>query len=72
MKRDTSNYYEEIGLVLKNMVIVSLAIIISILIGIVLVTNYEILSEIWMVGLGLMISGAISGGIIGYSKFRNH
>ncbi|MGY5147286.1 MAG: hypothetical protein ACW9W4_04745 [Candidatus Nitrosopumilus sp. bin_7KS] len=55
----------------KNIIIISLVVIISILIGVVLITNSEWFSQEWLIGLGIVICSAIAGGLFGYYKIKN-
>lgn len=55
----------------KNTIIASLTIVISILIGVVLFTNYEWFSNEWSIGLSLIVGSTLIGGIIAYFKLQN-
>ncbi|WP_179362296.1 hypothetical protein [Nitrosopumilus oxyclinae] len=55
----------------KNIIIISLIVIISILIGIMLITNSAWFSQEWLIGLGIVIGSAIAGGLFGYYKIKN-
>ena len=51
----------------KKIVIIFMIISVVILVGAVLLANYSPLSELWVVGLGLVIGGFFVGG--GYVYF---
>ena len=55
----------------KNIIIISLVVIISILIGVVLITNSAWFSQEWLIGLGIVIGSVIAGGLFGYYKIQN-
>lgn len=55
----------------KNIIIISLVVIISILIGVVLITNSTWFSQEWLIGLGTVIGSAVAGGLVGYYKIKN-
>ena len=54
----------------KNLVISTLVIIIAILVGILILTNYVWFSQEWLIGLGIVIGGVIAEGILIYLKIR--
>ncbi|MGY5149282.1 MAG: hypothetical protein ACW9W3_04390 [Candidatus Nitrosopumilus sp. bin_68KS] len=54
----------------KNLIISSLVIIISILIGILILTNYNWFSQEWLIGLGIVIGGVAIEGVLIYFKIR--
>ncbi|CAD6368864.1 conserved hypothetical protein [metagenome] len=54
----------------KNLVIISLVIVIDILIGIIIVTNYNWFTQEWYIGIGMTLGGIIIAGLIGYFKVR--
>ena len=54
----------------KNIIIIGLAIMITILIGIIIITNYALFSQEWLIGFGMIaVSIAVSGFLI-YLKIR--
>ncbi|MBS3926698.1 MAG: hypothetical protein KGZ34_08430 [Nitrosarchaeum sp.] len=54
----------------KNLIIIVLVIIIANLIGIVIITNFELFSQEWLIGFGVIIGTVIVAGLIIYSKIR--
>ena len=54
----------------KNAIIGVLAIIITILIGILIITNYDWFSDEWLVGLGMIVASIVGGGLFFYIKLR--
>ncbi|EPA05137.1 hypothetical protein [Candidatus Nitrosarchaeum limnium] len=54
----------------KNLVIISLVIVIDILIGIIIVTNYNWFTQEWSIGIGMVVGGIIIAGLLGYFKVR--
>ena len=54
----------------KNLIISSLVIVIAILVGILILTNYNWFSQEWLIGLGVVIGGVSIEGILIYSKIR--
>ncbi|KAF6244614.1 hypothetical protein C6989_06990 [Nitrosopumilus sp. b2] len=56
----------------KNILIFSLGVTIAILIGIVIVTNFEWFSQEWLIGLGIVVIGFTAIGIFVYSKIKKN
>ena len=54
----------------KNLIISSLVIVIAILVGIIILTNYPWFSQEWLIGLGVVIGGVAIQGVLIYSKIR--
>ena len=54
----------------KNLIISALVIIIAILVGILIITNYNWFSQEWLIGLGIVIASIAGAGILVYSKIR--
>ncbi|WP_179370671.1 hypothetical protein [Nitrosopumilus ureiphilus] len=54
----------------KNLIISTLVILIAILVGILILTNYDWFSQEWLIGLGIVIGGVVAQGILIYSKIR--
>jgi len=54
----------------KNLIISALVIIIAILVGILIITNYNWFSQEWLIGLGIVIASVAGAGILVYSKIR--
>ena len=54
----------------KNVVISYLIIVIAILIGIIMITNYNWFSQDWLIGLGVVVGGIATIGILSYLKIR--
>lgn len=54
----------------KNLIIIALVIIIINLIGIVIITNFKLFSQEWLIGLGVIIGTVIVAGLIIYSNIR--
>jgi len=54
----------------KNFAIILLVIAIDVLIGIIIVTNYNWFTQEWLIGLGMTIGGIIVAGIISYAKIK--
>jgi hypothetical protein len=54
----------------KNLIISTLVIIIAILVGILILTNYDWFSQEWLIGLGIIIVGGVVEGILIYLKIR--
>lgn len=52
----------------KNIVIAYLAIVIAVLMGFIVVSSSELFSEVWLVGLSVIIVGIVIGGVIAYFK----
>jgi len=46
-------------------------IVIAILIGALIATNYSWFSQEWLVGFGIIVAGIAAAGIIAYSKIRS-
>jgi len=55
----------------KNIVIFSLIAVIVFLMGVILLTNFALFSEGWVVGLGIIISTIVSGIVISLKKIKN-
>lgn len=55
----------------KNVIISALAIVIAILIGFLILTNYDWFSQEWLIGLGIIIGGMASLGLLIYLKIKN-
>jgi hypothetical protein len=54
----------------KNLIISTLVIIIAILIGFIIMTNYDWFSQEWLIGLSVIIGGVIAEGIMLYLKIK--
>ena len=54
----------------KNLIISILVIVIAILVGILILTNYPWFSQEWLIGLGVVIGGVAIQGVLIYSKIR--
>lgn len=54
----------------KNLIISSLVIVIAILVGILIMTNYSWFSQEWLIGLGVVVIGSAVEGILIYLKIR--
>ncbi|MBT8251212.1 MAG: hypothetical protein KJO99_00045 [Nitrosopumilus sp.] len=54
----------------KNLIISSLVIVIAILVGILIMTNYSWFSQEWLIGLGVVAVGSAVEGILIYLKIR--
>ncbi|WP_182128345.1 hypothetical protein [Nitrosopumilus sp. b3] len=54
----------------KNLIISSLVIVIAILVGILIMTNYSWFSQEWLIGLGVVAVGSSVEGILIYLKIR--
>ena len=52
----------------KNIVITYLVIFIAVLMGFIIVSSSELFSEVWLVGLGIIVVGIVIGGVIAYFK----
>lgn len=55
----------------KNIVIFSLITVVIFLVGVILLTNFALFSEGWLVGLGIVLSTIISGIVISLKKIKN-
>lgn len=55
----------------KNIIISVLAIVITILIGFLILTNYDWFSQEWLIGFGIIIGGMASLGLLIYLKIKN-
>jgi len=53
-----------------NLIISALVIIIAILIGVLIITNYNWFSQEWLIGLVIIIASVAGAGILVYSKIR--
>lgn len=54
----------------KNLIISSLIIVIVVLVGVIILTNYNWFSQEWLLGLGIVIGGIGGEGLIIYLKIR--
>ena len=54
----------------KNVTIIILSIIVVLLIGILIVTNYRWFSDEWYVGLLMVVGSVVGGGLSIYIKIR--
>jgi hypothetical protein len=54
----------------KNLIISTLVIIIAILIGFIIMTNYDWFSQEWLIGLSVIIGGVIAESIMLYLKIK--
>ncbi|AJW70810.1 hypothetical protein [Nitrosopumilus adriaticus] len=54
----------------KNLIISSLVIVIAILVGILIMTNYSWFTQEWLIGLGVVVVGSSVEGILIYLKIR--
>jgi len=54
----------------KNIIIYALAIVIAILIGFLILTNYNWFSQEWLIGLSIILGGMISLGLLIYLKIK--
>jgi len=54
----------------KNLAIILLVIVIDVLIGIIIVTNYNGFTQEWLIGLGITAGGIVIAGILVYTKIR--
>jgi hypothetical protein len=54
----------------KNVIIFILAIVVAILIGFLILTNYDWFSQEWLIGLGIIIGGMASLGLLTYLKIK--
>jgi len=54
----------------KNLIISTLIIIIAILVGILILTNYDWFSQEWLIGLGIVIVGGVVEGVLIYFKIK--
>jgi hypothetical protein len=52
----------------KNIIITYLAIVIAVLMGFIIVSSSDLFSEVWLVGLSVIIVGIVFGGVIAYFK----
>ncbi|MHA7647391.1 hypothetical protein [Nitrosopumilus sp. S4] len=52
----------------KNLTITILALIISILVGVVIVSNYDLFTQEWSIGLVIVIAGLAGMGLLIYFK----
>ncbi|MDH3793536.1 MAG: hypothetical protein OER78_00505 [Nitrosopumilus sp.] len=53
-----------------NLIISALVIIIAILVGVLIITNYNWFSQEWLIGLGIVMASVAGAGILAYSKIR--
>ncbi|MHA7733590.1 hypothetical protein [Nitrosopumilus sp. S6] len=56
----------------KDILIFSLGVAIAILIGIVIVTNFDWFSQEWLIGLIMIVIGFVAIGVFVYSKIKNN
>ncbi len=54
----------------KNLIISSLVIVIAILVGILILTNYNWFSQEWLIGFGIVIGGISIESVLIYFKIR--
>jgi len=54
----------------KNLIICVLAIVIAVLIGFLILTNYDLFSQEWLIGLGIIIGSLVSLGLLLYLKIK--
>ncbi|MFB5604771.1 MAG: hypothetical protein ACE5R7_00610 [Nitrosarchaeum sp.] len=54
----------------KNLLIVALVMLVSILIGIIMVTNYNWFSQEWLIGFAIVVGGITGLALLIYSKIR--
>jgi|GEM_PF-1938130 len=54
----------------KNVIISALTIVIAILIGFLILTNYDWFSQEWLIGLSIIIGGIVSLGLLSYLKIK--
>lgn len=54
----------------KNVIIIILSIIVVLLVGILIVTNYRWFSDEWYVGLLMVVGSVVGGGIFVYMKIK--
>ncbi|MCV0392130.1 MAG: hypothetical protein K5790_02420 [Nitrosopumilus sp.] len=52
----------------KNLTITILALVISILVGIVIASNYSWFTQEWSIGFGIIIGGLVGIGLVIYLK----
>jgi hypothetical protein len=52
----------------KNIVIAYLAIVIAVLMGFIIVSSSDLFSEVWLVGLSIILVGIVIGGVLVYFK----
>lgn len=54
----------------KNLIISSLVLVIAILVGVLILTNYSWFSQEWLIGLGIVVVGSVVEGFLIYLKIR--
>lgn len=54
----------------KNLIISTLVIIIAILVSFIIMINYDLFSQEWLIGFGVIIGGVIAEGIMLYLKIK--
>jgi len=54
----------------KNTIICALAIVIAILTGFLVLTNYDWFSQEWLIGLGIIVGSIASFGLLIYLKIK--
>jgi hypothetical protein len=52
----------------KNIVITYLIIVIAVLMGFIIVSSSELFSEVWLIGLSIIVVGITIGGVLAYFK----
>jgi hypothetical protein len=52
----------------KNIVITYLIIVIAVLMGFIIVSSSELFSEVWLIGLSIIVVGITVGGVLAYFK----
>ena len=52
----------------KNIIITYLIIVIVGLMGFIIITSFDLFSEVWFIGLGIILIGIVVGGVIAYFK----
>lgn len=54
----------------KNLILSTLVVVIAILVGFIIMTNYDWFSQEWLIGLGVIIGGVIAEGVMLYLKIK--
>jgi len=54
----------------KNLIISTLVVVIVILIGVLILTNYDWFSQEWLIGLGVVVGSVIVESILIYFKIK--
>ncbi len=52
----------------KNIIITYLIIVIAGLMGFIIITSSDLFSEVWLIGLSIILIGTVVGGVIAYFK----